>query len=444
MQVDNSHSPFIPPLSVGFALYGGIYRDVWLVATDPLHFTMSDYGSSGIAVKTPSVSRERGRGDACAGTLMNDGTAPRRCEVVNTILDAAGKTVMARRSSHARVAARASRFAHAARRSRRRISGRPRIRTSTRVRTEIVRRRAVDRPRHEPARLPLVSRSTRQGFSLNGEKLQLRGTNRHQDYAGLGSALSNDLHRTRHGDHQGDGRELRASRALSAGSRRARGGRSPRPVDLGGDPRTSTTSRPDPRSSQNAETMLREMIRQHRNHPSVIIWGTMNEVFLWAPGGVSHRRAERHDVHAPGARRSRAHMDSLARARGSRRATRRWRFTGARTTTRAASRRHSQVLGLNLYDGWYSGDVRRVRRRARPASRAHAEPADLRERVRRGRRLSRELARAGAVRLQQHVDAPLPRVVSARRSTRGPGSPARRSGTSSTSRSRRPADRFPT
>ena len=39
VQVDNSHNPFIAPLSVGFALYGGIYRDVWLVATDPVHFT---------------------------------------------------------------------------------------------------------------------------------------------------------------------------------------------------------------------------------------------------------------------------------------------------------------------------------------------------------------------------------------------------------------------
>ena len=52
VQVDNSHNPFIAPLSVGFALYGGIYRDVWLVATEPVHFTMSDYGSSGIAVQT--------------------------------------------------------------------------------------------------------------------------------------------------------------------------------------------------------------------------------------------------------------------------------------------------------------------------------------------------------------------------------------------------------
>jgi beta-galactosidase len=33
--------------------------------------------------------------------------------------------------------------------------------------------------------------------------------------------------------------------------------------------------------------MLREMIRQHRNHPSIIMWGYMNEVYLRAPKGES-------------------------------------------------------------------------------------------------------------------------------------------------------------
>ena len=45
VKVDNSHSNVIPPLSVGFGLYGGIYRDVWLVATDLVHFGMHNHGS---------------------------------------------------------------------------------------------------------------------------------------------------------------------------------------------------------------------------------------------------------------------------------------------------------------------------------------------------------------------------------------------------------------
>jgi beta-galactosidase len=53
VQVDNSHDPQVPPLSVGFALYGGIYRDVWLVATDPVHVKVTDHASPGVYVSTP-------------------------------------------------------------------------------------------------------------------------------------------------------------------------------------------------------------------------------------------------------------------------------------------------------------------------------------------------------------------------------------------------------
>ena len=45
VKVDNSQNPYIPPLSVGYALYGGIYRDVWLIATDPVHFELTDHGA---------------------------------------------------------------------------------------------------------------------------------------------------------------------------------------------------------------------------------------------------------------------------------------------------------------------------------------------------------------------------------------------------------------
>ena len=60
VKVDNSHNPFIAPLSVGYALYGGIYRDVWLIATDPVHITLGDHGSSGVYLSTPVVSAASG------------------------------------------------------------------------------------------------------------------------------------------------------------------------------------------------------------------------------------------------------------------------------------------------------------------------------------------------------------------------------------------------
>jgi beta-galactosidase len=139
-----------------------------------------------------------------------------------------------------------------------------------------------------------------QGFKLNGRKYTLRGTNRHQDYAGLGSALSNDLHR----------KDMEIIKEMGANFvRLAHYPQDPAVLEAADRlglliweeiPNVNYMT-PDPRFVHNAETMMREMIHQHRNHPSVIVWGTMNEIFPLGPAALSHRQAERHGVHAAGA-----------------------------------------------------------------------------------------------------------------------------------------------
>lgn len=113
-------------------------------------------------------------------------------------------------------------------------------------------------------------------FSLNGQRLFLKGTQRHEDHAGVGAAMSDDQVET----------ELRLVKEMGANflrlghyqqSRRVlelcdevglvvweeipwcRGG-------LGG-----------AEYREQARRMLRNMISQHRNHPSIIFWGLGNE-----------------------------------------------------------------------------------------------------------------------------------------------------------------------
>lgn len=113
-------------------------------------------------------------------------------------------------------------------------------------------------------------------FKLNGERLLLRGTHRHEDHAGLAAAMTEELMET----------EMRLMKRMGANfirlghyqqSRRilelcdelgllvweeipwCRGG-------LGGE-----------RYRDQARAMLRAMIDQHYNHPSVILWGLGNE-----------------------------------------------------------------------------------------------------------------------------------------------------------------------
>ena len=193
VRVDNSHDPHIPPLSVGFALYGGIYRDVWLIATSPVHVKVTDHASTGVYVSTPHVSRDRGE-VRLRSTIVNATAVPKRLRVVSTVVDADG----------ARVAQSTSTISVPARGEASSTDDLPPVRNARLwspddpylyyVYTEVYEGRTL----HDRVRNPLGFRwfsfDPARGFFLNGERLELRGTNRHQDYEGIGSALSNAQH----------------------------------------------------------------------------------------------------------------------------------------------------------------------------------------------------------------------------------------------------------
>ncbi len=113
-------------------------------------------------------------------------------------------------------------------------------------------------------------------FLLNGERLLLRGTHRHEDHAGLAAALSYDIMREememmkrmgvnfiRLGHYQQDSYILDLCDELGIIVWEeipwCRGG-------VGGGEYQAQSHR-----------MLTNMIRQHRNHPSIVLWGMGNE-----------------------------------------------------------------------------------------------------------------------------------------------------------------------
>ncbi|HSE30613.1 MAG TPA: glycoside hydrolase family 2 TIM barrel-domain containing protein [Pyrinomonadaceae bacterium] len=113
-------------------------------------------------------------------------------------------------------------------------------------------------------------------FMLNGERLLIRGTQRHEDHAGVGAAMTEDQMR----------QEMRLIKDMGANFIRLGHHQQSRIIldlcdelgllvweeipwcrgGLGGE-----------RYKEQARRMLRNMIDQHRNHPSVIIWGLGNE-----------------------------------------------------------------------------------------------------------------------------------------------------------------------
>lgn len=113
-------------------------------------------------------------------------------------------------------------------------------------------------------------------FKLNGERLLIRGTQRHEDHAGLGAALPEEL----------TAREMRLIKELGANFVRLGHYQQSRTVldlcdELGllvwEEVPWCRGGVGGPAYRSQARDMLRNMIDQHYNHPCIILWGLGNE-----------------------------------------------------------------------------------------------------------------------------------------------------------------------
>ncbi len=90
--VDNRFNKNIPPLSADFNFFGGIYRNVWLIATNSIHFSFTDFGSKGIYISTPKVSDTEAVVNV-RGLIQNQSDSKKDIIVVNSVRDKDSKEV---------------------------------------------------------------------------------------------------------------------------------------------------------------------------------------------------------------------------------------------------------------------------------------------------------------------------------------------------------------
>lgn len=280
--VDNGRKD-ITPISADFTFWGGIYRDVWLISTPKQHFNMSNMGSDGIFISTPVVNEKRG-------------VLKVKCEVTN---DSHESSILEVRSA---IYSPQGKLLHTIKQKQKLKSGETYIFENTSgaiespdlwspetpslylVKTTLVDPKSgklLDEKNHKVG-FRWFTFDGSKGFFLNGKSYKLRGLNRHQDQAPAGVALDDEAHR----------RDIFLMKELGCNFIRI----SHFPQDdailemcdelglLAWEEIPIINIVPNtPGYDDNCEYNLREMIRQHYNHSSVITWGYMNEILLTAP-----------------------------------------------------------------------------------------------------------------------------------------------------------------
>lgn len=333
VRVDNSYDPdFIPSQKSDFAICGGITRDVWLV-------TVPDVSLDALRISTPSVSRTSAStvADVVVANARSSGTT---VELDVSVVDRSGKRVMRERQT---VSAGPGRSMH-------------------RIEMPTLRSPALWSPRDPALYTVRVSMVERGGFTdaiddrigyrwfefkdhgpflLNGERLLLRGTHRHEDMAGFGPAMPDSLHRrdmqmikemganfVRLAHYPQDPEVYRACDELGLlvwdELPWCRGG-------MGGEAWKNNTVR-----------LLEEQIDWTYNHPSIIIQSLGNEMY-WLP-----------DV--PGG----DHVDSLRSMVALLHRVSKERHPGRVTATRKFTEGADlvDVVSPSMWPGWYSGNYK--------------------------------------------------------------------------------------
>lgn len=283
VRVNNGEQLDVMPLAGDFNFYGGIYRDVHLLLTDNLCISPLDYASSGVYLIQQQITDKQAA--ICARINLSNGTGELRKAVLRLQVNDGKKTVYETEKEvsmipHTDVQVENIEF----------ILKNPRLWNGTQdpfmyqtVVTLIKDGKELDKV-EQPLGVRYYITDPDKGFFLNGKHLPLHGVCRHQERAEVGNALY-PVH------HEEDTRIM-----LDMGVNAVRLAHYPQAtymydlmdkygivtwaeipfVGPGGYADKGFVDQPSFR--ENGKEQLKEMIRQHYNHPSICFWGLFNEL----------------------------------------------------------------------------------------------------------------------------------------------------------------------
>lgn len=283
VRVNNGEQLDVMPLVGDFNFYGGIYRDVHLLVTEDICISPLDYASPGVYLVQQQVDKKQ------AGILarinLSNGTEHSRQAILKLQVKEGDKVVYQADKNvtvapHIKVQSEEMSF----------TLPNPHLWNGTEdpfmyqtVITLMKDGKEIDKV-EQPLGLRYYTTDANQGFFLNGKHLPLHGVCRHQEWAEVGNAL--------HPMHHEEDTRLMLEMGVNA-IRLAHYPQAAYMYDLmdrngivtwaeipfvgpGGYADKGFVDQPSFR--ENGKEQLKEMVRQHFNHPSICFWGLFNEL----------------------------------------------------------------------------------------------------------------------------------------------------------------------
>lgn len=293
VRVNNLWKPDLAPRAGEHTFGGGIYRDVRLVAVEPVHITWY-----GVAITTPQVSRDSAQ-LSVRTEICNQSAQDAVVSVRQRLLDSDGAKVAEFQKDLSLPAGGTQELTQSSEPIAHPRLWHPDHPNLYRLHTALLVNGAVVDEVQNSVGFRWFEWTRDRGFFLNGEHLYLRGANVHQDHAGWSDAVT----------HAGMERDVKLIK--DAGFNFIRGSHyphSPAFVEacdrlgilfwsenafwgIGGfqkDGYWNSSAYPPEEKDQpgfeaSVKQQLAEMIRIHRNHPSIVAWSMSNEPFFSAP-----------------------------------------------------------------------------------------------------------------------------------------------------------------
>jgi beta-galactosidase len=333
VRVSNAPDHDVAPLSGDFSVYGGLYRPVHLLVTDTICVTPLDHGSPGVAWLQTSVSEQQAVIDVTA-QISNPTARTLTNTFVARVMDADGHEtvsasqdfVLVKRQTEpctVRVTVPSPHLWNG-RKDPYLYKAVAEIRSGDDVRDAV----------EQPLGLRFERVDPDKGFFLNGQPYHLHGVDKHQDQQGKGWAISNaDLDqdmalikemgctvvRCAHYQHSDYWYSLCDKAGILVWAEIPQVDK----IDLS--PEFANTSR----------SQLLDLIRQNVNHPSIFAWSLFNELRDGNPD--PHRLLQDLKVVANGEDPTRPTIAATC------------------TGGLPAMNKIPDLLGWNIYPGWYGG-----------------------------------------------------------------------------------------